>query len=92
MDKGIKYKLGKYVKKINIAHNSNDNIKVNEYTLHQLNYMTKIIEQRGGVDIVPIIALIKDIVTSTLALQKKNVDLQAEIDAILKERAQAPPP
>jgi hypothetical protein len=91
MDKGIKYKLDKYARKINIAHNSNDNIKVNEYTLHQLNYMTKIIEQRGGVDIDPIIALIKDIVTSTLALQKKNVDLQAEINTILKERAPPQP-
>jgi hypothetical protein len=91
MDKGIKYKLGKYAKKINIAHNSNDNIKVNEYTLHQLNYMTKIIEQRGGVNIDPIIKLIQEIVASTLALHKENEKLQAENNAILKERAQAQP-
>ena len=83
MDKGIKYKLDKYAKKINIAQSSNDNIKVNEYTMHQLNYMTKIIEQRGGVDIGPITQLIKNIVESTLALRQKNATLQTEIDRLL---------
>ncbi len=85
MDKDIKYKLDKYAKKINIAQSSNNNIKVNEYTMHQLNYMTKIIEQRGGYDIIPIIQLITDIVESTLELCQKNVKLQREIDEILAQ-------
>jgi hypothetical protein len=92
MDKGIKYKLDKYAKKINIAQSSNNNIKVNEYTMHQLNYMTKIIEQRGGFDIVPIIQLITDIVDSTLRLRQKNVELQGEIDGIQQaQQAQQAP-
>ena len=82
MNKDIKYKLDKYAKKINIAQSSNNNIKVNEYTMHQLNYMTKTIEQRGGYDITPITQLITDIVDSTLKLRQKNVELQREIEGI----------
>ena len=88
MDKSIKYKLDKYAKKINIAQSSNNNIKVNEYTMHQLNYMTKIIEQHGGFDIVPIMQLITDIVDSTLKLRQKNVELQAAIGKLLLQKEQ----